>query len=207
MGASGKHLSRGERSLLEAFQKAALRLNDADMGVLVPFHQFYYAIESFLDTSVKKTIDQACQLESLKDFDTEILKTLFLIRYVDVVKSTLDNLVTLAIDKIDIDKLVLRRQIEGAVNRLEQQMLIARNGDEYVFLTNEEKEIENEIRNTDVQSSTVNSELGDLIFDEVLKRDSAFTYPANKQIFNVSRFCNGITKDGSKLEDQIHKII
>jgi len=207
VGASGKHLSRGERSLLEAFQKAALRLNDTDMGVLVPFHQFYYAIESFLDTSVKKTIDQACQLESLKDFDTEILKTLFLIRYVDVVKSTLDNLVTLAIDKIDTDKLTLRRQIEGAVNRLEQQMLIARNGDEYVFLTNEEKEIENEIRNTDVQPSTVNNDLGDLIFDDVLKRDSAFTYPANKQVFNVSRFCNGITRDGSKLEDLVLKLI
>ncbi len=207
VGASGKHLSRGERSLLEAFQKAALRLNDADMGVLIPFHQFYYAIESFLDTSVKKTIDQACQLESLKEFDTEILKTLFLIRYVDVVKSTLDNLVTLAIDKIDTDKLALRKGIEGAVNRLEQQMLIARNGDEYVFLTNEEKEIENEIRNTDIQPSTVNSELGDLIFDEVLKRDSAFTYPANKQIFNVSRFCNSHPRDGSKLEDLVFKLI
>lgn len=207
VGASGKHLSRGERSLLEAFQKAALRLNDADMGVLVPFHQFYYAIESFLDTSVKKTIDQACQLESLKEFDTEILKTLFLIRYVDVVKSTLDNLVTLAIDKIDIDKLALRRKIEGAVNRLEQQMLIARNSDEYVFLTNEEREIENEIRNTDVQPSTVNSELGDLIFDEVLKRDTAFTYPANKQVFNISRFCNSHPRDGSKLEDLVFKLI
>jgi len=207
VGASGKHLSRGERSLLEAFQKAALRLNDAEMGVLVPFHQFYYAIESFLDTSVKKTIDQACQLESLRSFDTEILKTLFLIRYVDVVKSTLDNLVTLSIDKIDTDKLALRRDIEKAVISLEKQMLIARNGDEYVFLTNEEKEIENEIRNTDVQPSTVNGELGDLIFDEVLKRDSAFTYPANKQIFNVSRFCNGHPRDGSKLEDLVFKLI
>ncbi|MCK5667018.1 MAG: BREX system P-loop protein BrxC, partial [Thiotrichaceae bacterium] len=211
VGASGKHLSRGERSLLEAFQKAALRidsgLQQAEMGVLVPFYQFYYAIESFLDTSVKKTIDQACQLESLKEFDTEILKTLFLIRYVDVVKSTLDNLVTLAIDKIDTDKLALRRQIEGAVNRLEQQMLIARNGDEYVFLTNEEKEIENEIRHTDVEPSEISNKLATIVFDDILRRQNQYRYPVNKQDFKVSRFCNGHPRDGSKLEDLVLKLI
>ncbi|WP_140410093.1 hypothetical protein, partial [Escherichia coli] len=85
------------------------------------------------------------------DFDGKILKTLFLIRYVDVVKSTLDNLVTLSIDRIDADKIALRKQIEESLNRLERQLLIARNGDEFIFLTNEEKEIENEIRHTDVE--------------------------------------------------------
>lgn len=35
-------------------------------------------------------------------------------------------------------------------------MLIARVEDKYVFLTNEEKEIENEIRNVDVDFSAIN---------------------------------------------------
>ena len=36
--------------------------------------------------------------------------------------------------------------IEQALNALEANLLIARRGDEYIFLTNEEKEIENEIQ-------------------------------------------------------------
>ncbi|MEJ1793967.1 hypothetical protein, partial [Escherichia coli] len=95
----------------------------------------------------------------------KILKTLFLIRYVDVVKSTLDNLVTLSIDRIDADKIALRKQIEESLNRLERQLLIARNGDEFIFLTNEEKEIENEIRHTDVEMSEVSNKLSAIVFD------------------------------------------
>src|SRR5690606_35917659 len=102
----------------------------------------------------------------LTEFDGNMLKTLFLIRYVDVVKSTLDNLVTLSIDRIDADKIALRKQIEESLNRLERQLLIARNGDEYLFLTNEEKEIENEIRHTEVEPSELTNKLSGMIFDE-----------------------------------------
>ncbi|MEZ0175391.1 MAG: BREX system P-loop protein BrxC [Candidatus Reddybacter sp.] len=206
-GATGKHLSRGERSLLDAFQNAAIQIKDQAVGTLVPFHCFYPAIESFLDTTVKKTIDQAAQKESLTEFDNEILKTLFLIRYVDVVKSTLDNLVTLSIDEIDADKITLRKQIEESLNRLERQLLISRNGDEYIFLTNEEKELENEIRHTEIESSEMTNELSKLIFDEVLQRKNAYRYPVNKQDFKVSRFCNSHAKDGSTLEDLVVHVI
>ena len=44
-----------------------------------------------------------------------------------------------------VAKVALRRKIEASLNRLEHQLLITRNGDQYVFLTNEEKEIENAI--------------------------------------------------------------
>ena len=152
-GATGKHLAMGERSLLDAFQNAAKQIKNEELNVLVPFHSFYAPIESFLEPAVKRTIDQALELDSLSDFDGQILKTLFLIRYVDTVKSTLDNLVTLSISKIDEDKIVLRKKIEDSLERLERQLLIARNGEEFIFLTNEEKEIENEIRNTDCEIS------------------------------------------------------
>jgi hypothetical protein len=113
-------------------------------------------------------------LDVLTDFDGNILKTLFLIRYVDTVKSTLDNLVTLSIDCIDADKIRLRKTIDNSLTSLERQLLIARNGDEFVFLTNEEKEIENEIRHTDVESSEISNKLASVIFDEILKRYQLF---------------------------------
>ncbi len=58
-GATGLHLSRGERSILDAFQSAAKTVALNEVGVLVPLYEFYPSIESFLDTAVKKTIDQA----------------------------------------------------------------------------------------------------------------------------------------------------
>jgi hypothetical protein len=206
-GATGKHLAMGERSLLDAFQSAAKQMKDEQLNVLIPFYRFYSPIESFLEPAVKRTIDQACESDSLSDFDGKMLKTLFLIRYVDVVKSTLDNLVTLSVDLIDADKIALRKQIEESLNRLERQLLIARNGDEFVFLTNEEKEIENEIRHTDVEMSEVSNKLSAIVFDGILKGNRAYRYPVNKQDFAVSRFCNGHPKDGTTLEDLVIKVI
>jgi hypothetical protein len=205
-GATGKHLAMGERSLLDAFQSAAKQVKDEGIGALIPFYCFYSPIESFLEPAVKRTIDQACELDVLTDFDGKLLKTLFLIRYVDVLKSTLDNLVTLCIDQIDADKIALRKQIEESLNRLERQMLIARNGDEFVFLTNEEKEIENEILHTDVEPSELTNKLSNLIFDNLLSRQNVYRFPVNKQDFNISRFCNGHPRDGSSLEDLVVKI-
>jgi hypothetical protein len=206
-GATGLHLSRGERSLLDAFQSAAKQVRNEEVGVLIPLYYFYPAIESFLDTSVKKDIDQASQKQSISPFALCLLKTLFLIRYVDVLKSTLDNLVTLCVSKVDEDRLALRRDIEQALNALEQNVLIARQGDEYIFLTNEEKEIEKEIQHTDVEASDETVELSNIVFDEILRRNINFRYAENKQDFPISRFCNGIPRDGSQEHDLVVKVI
>ncbi|MDU0355774.1 BREX system P-loop protein BrxC [Paraglaciecola aquimarina] len=206
-GATGLHLSRGERSLLDAFQSAAKEVRDQEVGVLIPLYYFYPAIESFLDTSVKRDIDNAADKDSISPFALNLLKTLFLIRYVDVVKSTLDNLVTLCVGKVDEDRLALRREIEQALNALEQNLLIARQGDEYIFLTNEEKEIENEIRETEIELSDETKKLSDLIFDDILRRDNIYRYPENKQDFPISRFCNGSPRDGAQENDLVVKVI
>jgi len=206
-GATGLHLSRGERSLLDAFQSAAKQVRNEEVGVLIPLHYFYPAIESFLDTSVKRDIDQASQKQSISPFALNLLKTLFLIRYVDVLKSTLDNLVTLCVSKIDEDQLSLRRNIEEALNALEKNVLIARQGDEYIFLTNEEKEIEKEIKNTHSETSDETAELSNIIFEDILRRNTNYRYPVNKQDFPISRFCNGIPRDGSQEHDLVVKII
>ncbi len=206
-GATGLHLSRGERSLLDAFQTAAKQVSNAQTGVLIPLYYFYPAIESFLDSAVKKDIDQAAQKSSISEFTVNILKTLFLIRYVDVIKSTLDNLVTLCVCEVDQDKRALRQSIEQSLNVLEQNLLISRQGDEYIFLTNEEKEIENEIKNTDIELSDETTELGNLIFDEILRRNNSYRYPENRQDFAITRFCNSIPRDGSQDSDLVVKVI
>lgn len=207
VGATGKSLSRGERSLLDAFQNAARQQMNKGVGVLVPFYAFYPAIESFLDTNVKRIFEQAAEKQSLDPYDINILKSLFLIRYVDLVKSTLDNLVTLSIDEIDTDKVALKKRIEASLHRLENQLLIARNGDEYVFLTNEEKEVEQEIKHTQVESTETTRVLSKILFDEVMGGRRQYRYSVNKQDYPVTRFCNGHPYDGSVQTDLVLKVI
>ena len=190
-GATGLHLSRGERSILDAFQSAGKAVANWDVGVLVPLYEFYPSIESFLDTSVKRTIDQAADNPSLKPFDVNLLQVLFLIRYVDEMRGNVDNLVTLCLDQIDADRLALRRRIEESLQRLERETLISRSGDNYFFLTNEERDINREIKNVDLSSGEEAKLLGDVLFEDVLRGLRKHRYTANKMDFTFNRVCDG----------------
>ena len=190
-GATGMHLSRGERSMLDAFQTAAKSISEREIGALVPLYEFYPAIESFLDTIVKKTVEQADQNTGLEPFDTKLLRVLFLIRYMDILKPTIDNLVTLCIDQVDADRLSIKRQIEESLHRLEKETLITSNGDLYFFLTNEERDVSREIKTVDIGTSEQTKQLAELIFEEVYKGDNKFRYPLNKRDYGFNRICDG----------------
>jgi hypothetical protein len=202
-GATGMHLAKGERSMLDAFQSAAKTVSINEVGVLVPLFDFYPAIESFLDTSVKKTIDQAETNPSLEPFDIQLLQVLFLIRYVEEMKGNVDNLVTLCLDQIDGDRLALRRRIEESLGRLEKETLISRSGENFSFLTNEERDINKEIKGTDLSSGDEAKLLGEIVFEDVLKGQRKHRYSANKMDFDFNRRCDsypiGNQKDGALL--------
>ncbi len=189
-GATGLHLSQGERSTLDAFQNAAKQIGEEEIGVLVPFYRFYPSVEGFLDTSVKRTIDQAGENHALQPFDSTVLKVLFLIRYIDELPGNVDNLVTLCVDQIDADRLALRRTIEDSLTRLEGETLVARNGDVYFFLTNEERDIGREIKNTPIPSGGEARELGELIFEDCLGEQRKHTFGKTGRDFTFNRMCD-----------------
>lgn len=202
-GATGMHLARGERSMLDAFQSAAKCAALKEVGVLVPLYDFYPSIESFLDTAVKRTIDQASTNPSLEPFDIRLLQVLFLIRYVDEMKGNVDNLVTLCLDLIDGDRLSLRRRIEESLGRLEKETLINRSGDNYFFLTNEERDISKEIKQVDLLNGEDAKLLGDIIFEDVLKGQRKHRYSLNRKDFDFNRRCDqfpvGTQREGALL--------
>ena len=189
-GATGLHLAQGERSLLDAFQHAGQSVSNMEVGILVPLYRFYPSIESFLDTTVKRTIDQARENASLEDFDTRLLEVLFLIRYVDEIKGNVDNLVTLCLDQIDADRLALRKNIEACLQRLERETLVNRSGDTYFFLTSEERDINREIKNVELSSAEETRLLGELVFDDVLRGQRKHRFSANKMDFSFNRICD-----------------
>lgn len=192
VGATGKHLSKGERSLLDAFQSAAVRNADRNIDALVPMYDFYPSIESFIDTSAKRSIEEAPSNPSLESYDVQLLKALFLIRYIpDIVKPNVDNLATLCVDQIDADKLALKRKIQESLTRLEQQRLVSRNGDLWFFLTNEERDVAREIGHVDVSSVEKSRLLGELIFEEILGGMTKIRHRDTKGDYEINRLLDG----------------
>lgn len=192
VGATGKHLSRGERSLLDAFQSAAVHNATKSTDVLVPLYDFYPSIEGFIDSTIKRSIDQAPDNVALQPYDVLLLKAMFLIRYnSDIVKPNIDNLATLCIDQIDADKLALKRKIQESLARLEQQRLVSRNGDLWFFLTNEERDVAREIGHVEVSASEKSRQLADLIFDEILSSQTKVRHRDTKADYEFNRLLDG----------------
>ena len=108
----------------------------------------------------------------------------------DEISGNVDNLVTLCVDRIDADRLALRHQIEASLQRLEKETLVSRNGDDYFFLTNEERDISREIKDVDLSSAEEAKLLGELIFEDVLKSMRKHRFPDNKKDFGINRLCD-----------------
>jgi len=182
-GASGKHLSEGERSMLALFKESASTLKEREMGVIVPFHRFYDALENFLDHSHKGVISKAYNNNYInpeqKDadvFTVNVLKTLFMIKYVLEIESNIDNITSLMIENIDDDRIALKEKVEDAIKILMRQMLVQKNGNIYVFLTDEEQEINNEIEKENVEMSEVITKIAEMIFEDIFA-DKKYRYP------------------------------
>jgi hypothetical protein len=193
VGATGKHLSRGERSLLDAFQSAAVQNLGKSTEALIPLYDFYPSIESFIDGMAKRSIDEAPDNPGLQQpFDTQLIKAMFLIRYIpDIIKPTVDNLATLCIDEVDSDKLALKRKIQASLDRLEQQRLVSRNGDLWFFLTNEERDVAREIGHVEVSAAEKSRLLAELVFDEILSGRTKVRHRETKADYEFNRLLDG----------------
>jgi hypothetical protein len=192
VGATGKHLSKGERSLLDAFQSAAVRNADRGIDALVPLYDFYPSIESFIDSTAKRSIDEAPGNGALEPYDADLLKAMFLIRYIpDIVKPNIDNLATLCVNEIDADKLALKRRIQESLARLERQRLISRNGDLWFFLTNEERDVAREIGHVEVSANEKWRLLSELIYDDLLGGQTKVRHKLTRADYEFNRLLDG----------------
>ncbi|MDO5135215.1 MAG: BREX system P-loop protein BrxC, partial [Eubacteriales bacterium] len=182
-GASGKHLAEGERSMLALFKESAAKVKECDPGTVVPFHMFYDALEQFLDHSHKGVISRALDNDYLNPdhaaecFDVNVLKTLFMIKYVKEIKANLENITSLMVRNVDDDRIELARKVEDALKRLVRQTLVQKNGDLYVFLTDEEQEINIAIKNQPVDPGEITAKVSELIFDGLFD-EKKYRYPA-----------------------------
>ncbi|SFH58032.1 hypothetical protein SAMN04487830_102124 [Pseudobutyrivibrio sp. OR37] len=183
-GASGKHLSEGERSMLALFKESAVKIMEESEGAIVPFHRFYDALENFLDHSHRSVIIRAFDNTKINPegqtedvFAINVLKTLFMIKYILEIEANVENITSLMIDNIDNDRIELKERVEQALKVLQQQMLVQKNGSLFVFLTDEEQEINREIESQNVEMAEVINKVSEMIFEDIFS-DKRYRYPA-----------------------------
>lgn len=181
----GRHSSVGERSMLAVFQQVAIRIAQKEVGEIATFDLMYEGIRNTLKAQIQQAILTAeNQLDN--SVAVRVLKALFLVKYIKEFKASRHNLCVLMVDHFGQDMLQLRQEVETALNLLELQTYIQRSGDLYQYLTNEEKDVEQEIKNTEVEAAAVSAELGKLLFDTILK-DHKIAFDDNKQNFPFTR--------------------
>ncbi|MCH8559666.1 BREX system P-loop protein BrxC [Nesterenkonia sp. DZ6] len=205
----GKNSSVGERSMLGVVQEVAKRMGDERIGYLATFDQMFAGISAALKSAAQSAILQAERHLPDPGSDVTILanrllKALFLVKYVDTFKATPRNLTVLVYDRIGLDLSGLGKQVREALNLLETQSYLQRNGNVYEYLTNEEQEIEKEIKAVDIDSSEVSSKLFRYLSSDILKSNK-LKYAKNGQDFSFGYKLDDIVQ-GNQRELTIHFI-
>ena len=205
----GKNSSVGERSMLGVVQEVAKRIGGEQVGYLATFDQMFAGISAALKSATQSAILNA--QKHLPDSDSDVtvlanrlLKALFLVKYVDTFKATPRNLTVLIYDRFGLDLTGLGKQVQEALDLLETQSYVQRNGNVYEYLTNEEQEIEKEIKAVDIDSSEVSGKLFRYLSSDILKTNR-LNYAKNGQDFSFGYKLDDTTQ-GTQRELTIHFI-
>lgn len=181
----GKFLSVGERSMLAVFQDVAKSVRTENVGQLATFDLMYDGISAAILAHLQSTIKMA-ERHLGEGLPIRILKSLFLLKWVREFKATPRNVAILLIDQPQIDIRAHEKAVLEALAYLESQSYLQRNGDVFEFLTDTEKDIEVEIKNTEVDESQVADLLTKVLFTDVL-RDPKIRYEGNGQDYSYGR--------------------
>ncbi|MCP9891414.1 BREX system P-loop protein BrxC [Cyanobium sp. Aljojuca 7D2] len=163
----GRNMAVGERSMLSVFQDVAKAIKEMPVGRLASFDQLYDGINNVIRSDKKQTMVTA--QNQVGDLELRILKSLFLLKWVPQFKSTARNIAILLINEPNFDIRGHEQAVKDALINLESQSYLQRSGEVYEFLTDKEKDVEQEIKRTEVSDSEVIKALHRIVFDDVLR--------------------------------------
>lgn len=201
---TGKHASVGERSMLGVFQEVVKKIADAEFGKLATFDYTYEGIRSVLKPQHQQDILLA-ERNLSNDLAVRVLKALFLVKYVKGFKGTARNVAILMIDAFDVDLAAHEKAVQEALNILEQNTYVQRTGDVYEFLTDDEKDVENEIKAMQVDEAAIADLAAGILYDEII-RETKIRHEDNKQDYTFTRKLDGTMHKGREYELAINII-
>jgi hypothetical protein len=187
---TGKFKSIGERSMLGILQDVVKSLGDEQVGRFATFDAMFDGIRSSLRADLQTSVLTAERLLGEGSMETRVIKALFLLKFVKEFKSTPRNIAILLIDRCDIDIATHEKAVRSALNKLEHDTYIQRSGDIFEFLTDDEKDVEAEIKGTEVDDSDVRELLVEIVFDHIIG-EAKFRFEDNKQDYFFTRRLDG----------------
>ncbi|MFW6250628.1 MAG: BREX system P-loop protein BrxC [Alkalispirochaetaceae bacterium] len=167
---TGRHVSRGERSMLEVFQDVGKQMAETEIVRFATFDQMFDGIRNTLQSGLLTQINLA-EEQLGNPPAVRIMKTLLMLKYVKDFTATVEHLTTLLMDSLDRDRAVLKNEVQEALDLLVHQRYIQRNGEEYEYLTNRERDVEIEITNTEIQYVDMRRFIGDVLVSRILKNN------------------------------------
>lgn len=184
---TGKHASVGERSMLAIFHEVVKKVADAKPGAFATFDLMFEGLKSVLRGDFQRSVLTAeSNLNADHPLAVRILKCLFLLKWVTEFKPSAHNVAILLIDHANVDIAAHDKRVREELNYLESQSFLQRNGEIYEFLTDEEKDVEVEIKNTEIDDSKVPTILSDILFKDTLG-DPKLRYEDNKHDYPYTR--------------------
>ena len=127
-----RDISKGERSIINCFQKVLINFKDYDINCIVPFYMFYDAISDFIDYNHQYIFLILKDYTMLDEFDINILKVLFLIKYVPNMVGNMDTILSLIISNISLESNIINK-IKNSLSKLINEGFVSRDGDKFYF--------------------------------------------------------------------------
>lgn len=187
----GKHASIGERSMLGVFQEVLKSIESEDTNTMVSFDKMFEGLRSTIRGEIQNAITLA-ERNITDELAIRVLKVLFLVKYYSNFKTTARNISVLMLTSSNTNLKEHEKAAQEALNLLENQTYIQRNGDVYEFLTDDEKDVENEIKATDIDSQQITQFFNEIIFDSVIG-DNRIRFIDNKQDYEFTKKIDGAT--------------
>lgn len=201
----GRHVSRGERSMLEIFQDVAVLIKDEPLFHWASFDLMFNGIRGTLNTELIKAINLAERNLTEHPMAAKLLKILLLVKYVKDFKATQEHLRVLLVESLDQDLSALDNEIQEALDILERETYIQRNGLVYEYLTNEEQDVENEIKQETVSHDEIRKFIDKVIFGSVLG-SGKIRYRDIEEDYPYKRIIDGDLQGSGSADLAIHLI-
>lgn len=157
-GGRGEQMSGSTRTLLaitqDILRAGRVRYLKMEPGVLVRFDEIYHNLsgEGEVSPDVRTDISRIPQVvPDATEFTASVAEVLFLIRELEYIPRTIDNVARLTIQDVDDDLSNAIERVRPELERLMKAKLVARIGEEYEFLTGERRTFEDEVSTVEVQ--------------------------------------------------------
>lgn len=162
---TGEYVSTGARNMLGTTHRVLVARKDAgdvDKGDLIPFDAMFEGLRDELKSEVFNAISQA-EEHFPHRLGVRVLKALLLVKYCNGFKATPKNLAVLLYSGFFESQAELEERIAEVCQELDAQTYIRRNGDAFEYLTDDEKDVEEEIKREAVSDSEVSKEIGKML--------------------------------------------